>query len=121
VNYLWDNWNTPQPLAEFVGNNPVSASKNGTPLYTNLSLHLCLVTEPSGLWHHALCDRAQYKSTDELAERLAKIRDLASVQLRLAQDRQEKAANTFCSPVPFLKGVDQFWLDTRNIRTERPT
>jgi hypothetical protein len=91
-----------------------------TPFYANLSLHPHLGTEPPRLKPMAPLDTAQYESADELSERLTKIHYFASSKLCSAHENPDRAANSSHCSVPLIKVRDQVWLDSRNVRINRP-
>ena len=64
--------------------------------------------------------RAEFFNANSIADRFQKILDFAKSNIALAQETQEYYANQSRAEAPRYKVGDEVWLDTRNIKTERP-
>jgi hypothetical protein len=123
VNFLQDDWLDWLPLAEFACNNHVSETTGISPFFANYGYHPRLGVEPSHPCPPTLSTtaRAEHFNANSIADRFQKIHEFLRQEIALAQDRQEAYANASRSPAPAYREGDKVWLDTRNIKTERPS
>jgi hypothetical protein len=64
--------------------------------------------------------RAEFFNASSIADRFRRVLDFAKSNMALAQEAQEYYANQSRAVASRYKVGDKVWLDTRNIKTERP-
>jgi hypothetical protein len=123
VNFLQDDWVDWLPLAEFACNSHVHETTKVSPFFANYGFNPRLGVEPPHP-HPPNLSRAQkeeFFNANSLADRFAKIQEFLRQQIANAQDRQELQANKSRAPAPRYKEGDEVWLDTKNLKTDRPS
>ena len=93
-----------------------------TPFFANLGQHPRTGIEPSvpspGLNSRAA---AETNRVDEFAADLAQLSSFCQTRIQYARAQYEAAANTHRQHAPAYKPGDLVWLDTRNVKTRRPS
>jgi hypothetical protein len=117
VDYQQDDWNTWLPLAEFAANNQANESTTVSPFFALYG------TDPR--WQIDLSPAAPNDNGDlrarTVAQRLNEIHEFVRTALLDAQQRHSDQADRHREPAPrFLPG-DLVWLNTKNMRTRRPS
>ena len=112
VNYQQDDWSHLLPLAEFAYNNTSHSATQVTPFFANKGFHpkleVSLDTVPSETAHQMAAD------LKELHQYLREQIKVTLAQYRTSTDNRHTA-------IPKLNVGDEVWLDSRNIRTKRPS
>ena len=107
VNYQQDNWTELLPLAEFAYNNSKQETIKHTPFFANYGYH------------------PTYESIGHLIPQentnLSQLHDTLREEITLAQLRQKENYDRHQKPDPNWISGDKVWLNTRNIRTTRPS
>ena len=122
TNFVQNDWVSWLPLAEFACNNQVNESTGISPFFANYGFHPRMGVEPSSPCppQISMAARAEFFNANSIADRFQKILDFAKSNIALAQETQEYYANQSRAEAPRYKVGDKVWLDTRNIKTERP-
>jgi len=115
VNYLQDDWVRMLALAEFVGNNQVSASTGVSPFYAIAGRDPC-----AGFELDVRADNPEEVQAHVVAARMADIHEFLRTHMHYAQARHVESADAHRLPAPAFQPGDLVFLDTRNIRTIRP-
>ena len=100
-------------MAKFAANNAVSKSSKITPFFAN-----------KGFYPRLSLDLSQLTSNQEaqdLAQHMNDIIKQLRANLLMFQEAQKSAANIHRTLVPAYQVGDQVWLNSRNIRTQRPS
>ena len=122
TDWLQTDWVEWLPAAEFAANNHVSETTKVTPFYALYGYHPRFGVEPS-FKPPPMAKKAELdiKDADAFAARMQELHTYLKEQMTWAQAVYERsAAKRGGAPAPVYKPGDEVWLDTRNIRTERP-
>ena len=112
VNYLQYDWYDLLPLAEFTYNNTPHDSTGVTPFFANKGYHPVLNWEFSKIPNAKVLEVAQ--DWDSLNKYLRE-------HLKVAMERATYFANQNRRPTPNWNVGDKVYLNTKNIKTKRPT
>ena len=107
VNYQQDNWTELLPLAEFAYNNFKQETIKHTTFFANYGYH-----PPYESIGHL---------TPQESTNLSQLYDTLREEITLAQLRQKENYDRHRKPDPNWIPGDKVWLNTRNIRTTRPS
>lgn len=118
VNYAQDDWSTWLPVAEFASNNQVSDSTGLSPFFANYGTH---PTAQFDLDSPDSDPMQVNRDATTMAKTMKEIFDFLRAEMTRSQFIQEESANRSREPTPAFAVGDEVWLDTRNIRTERPS
>lgn len=123
VSWAQDDWVKWMPLAEFAGNNMVSETTGVSPFYANYGFHPRIGIEPATPPPPNLttAQMKEFFKASEVADRFKRILDQVTALARQAQDYYEKTANARRRDAPLYRVGDRVMLDTRNLKTGRPT
>ena len=113
VNYQQDNWHQLLPLAEFAYNNAPNATTGISPFYANKGYNPSLTVHPE---RDLTSARAREFAVD-LEELHAELRKTIAE----AQTRYQVQADKHRLPAPEYQPGDMVYVNSRNIRTSRPT
>jgi RNase H-like domain found in reverse transcriptase/Reverse transcriptase (RNA-dependent DNA polymerase)/Integrase zinc binding domain/Integrase core domain/Chromo (CHRromatin Organisation MOdifier) domain/Aspartyl protease len=121
--YLQDDWEKWLPLAEFTANNTKNESTNMTPFYATYGQDPRLGFEPRTEIDEngPMIKRLQQIDANNFADRMNKLTELLRSELTYAQAVQEYHANKGRLPAYDFKEGDKVYLNTRNLRTQRPS
>jgi transposase InsO family protein len=118
TNYLQDDWEDLLPLAEFSANNHASETTGVSPFFANYGFNPRFTVRPRS-------DKPPTSNEELLAdqnvERLREIQEFCRSEMTYAQAGQQEQANRFRQPAPAFKVGDLVTLNSRNIRTQRPS
>ena len=117
VTYQQDDWFKWLPTAMFTYNNSESESTRVSPFFANAGQHPRVGFEPRDPQDHSAEALEAHDFADQMEELTEYLRD----SMQLAQSKHEHYANTSRVPAPVFKVGDQVYLDTRNIKTARPS
>ncbi len=122
TNFVQNDWVSWLPLAEFACNNQVNDSTGISPFFANYGFHPRMGVEPSFPCppQTSKASREEFFNANSIADRFQKILDFVKSNITLAQETQEKYANQSRSAAPRYKVGDEVWLNTENVKTERP-
>jgi hypothetical protein len=116
VNYQQDDWNQWIALAEFATNNHVSEVTNVSPFFANYGfdprLELDNEKPPQG---------QPDIDAQGIVQTMEDIFDHLRTEMARAQLVQSEYADQRRNPAPLFEQGDLVWLNTRNIRTRRPS
>ena len=116
VNYQQDDWVRLLSIAEFAGNNQVSAATGASPFFANYGLN------PRIDFNFDIrVDNPLEASAQEAAERLHEIHEYLRTHMLYVQAKYIDNADAHRLPAPAFQPGDLVWLDTRNMRTVRPS
>jgi len=122
VNYLQDDWVNWLPMAEFAVNNHKSESTGVSPFYAVNGQHPLMGHEPPQPTRRLLArQQLDVAAADKFAEGMKELTDYLHAEMKLAQARYAEQADKSRSPAPIFKKGDKVWLDTRNLKIERPS
>jgi len=112
INYDQDDWYDLLPLAEFAYNNTPHSATNLTPFFANKGYHPRLEVSydsvPSG-------------AAQQLAQSLGDVQRFLREQLQVTRAQYESSTESRRAALPPFAVGDQVWLNTRNLRTRRPS
>ena len=112
VNYQQDDWEHLLPLAEFAYNNTQHSATSVTPFFANKGFHprleVSLNSVPS-------------ESAHEMALDLKELHQYLREQLQCMIKQYERHSKGCRLPISNFQVSDLVWLDSRNIRTKRPS
>ena len=122
MSFHQDDWVDWLPLAEFAPNNVVSETTNVSPFFANYGFHPRLGIEPSSPCPPNLsaAQKAQFYKANIVANRFERILDLLKALAKQSQQRYEDNANAHREDAPKFRVGDQVYVDTRNMKTNRP-
>ena len=122
MSFHQDDWVDWLPLAEFAANNVVSETTNVSPFFANYGFHPRLGIEPSSPCPPNLsaAQKAQFYRANVVANRFERILDLLKALAKQSQQRYEDNANAHREDAPKFRVGDQVYVDTRNMKTNRP-
>jgi len=122
MSFHQDDWVDWLPLAEFAANNVVSETTNVSPFFANYGFHPRLGVEPSSPCPPNLstAQKAQFYRANVVANRFERILDLLKALAKQSQQRYEDNANAHREDAPKFRVGDQVYVDTRNMKTNRP-
>jgi RNase H-like domain found in reverse transcriptase/Reverse transcriptase (RNA-dependent DNA polymerase)/Integrase zinc binding domain/Chromo (CHRromatin Organisation MOdifier) domain/Retroviral aspartyl protease/Integrase core domain len=113
VDYQQTNWSTLLPMAEFAYNNTAHSSTKTTPFFANLGYHPKFsVTMPRVT-----------KDNRPVADRIQALQDLHSelkFNIQTALEAHAKHFDTMAQAQPDFQIGDRVWLNSKNLRTDRP-
>lgn len=122
VNYTQDDWVNWLPLAEFAANNHESATTGVTPFYAVYGQHPRMGNEPPGGTRKLPeKQRLDVAAADKFAEWMTKLADALRTEMNIAQSQYADQANASRAPAPTFQKGDNVWLDTRNLKIDRPS
>lgn len=122
VNYLQNDWVNWLPLAEFAANNHRSETTGVTPFYAAYGQHPRMGNElPLSTRPIPVRQQLDINAADKFAEGMKELTDFLHAEMGLAQTRHADQADKSRSPAPIFKEDDHVWLDTRNLKMERPS
>ena len=117
VNYLQDDWSAWLPLAEFATNNHSSEATNLSPFFALHGYHPRAMTSLQPATEPIPGD----PDTLAAASTIQEIYDYLRAQMGRGQAIQAEGGNRRRTPTPVFRPGDKVWLDTRNIKTRRPS
>jgi len=117
VNHQQDDWVQWLPLAKFAANNGVSETTKCTPFFAvqGVDPRMSFAGEPTKEQDNRRLNADQVQAT------MQQIHEHLQVEMRRSQGVQEEGANRTRIPAPNIQQGTQVWLDSRHIRTTRPT
>lgn len=113
TNHRQDDWAEWLPIAEFSYNNRIHASTRQTPFALDTGRHPRMGTEPNR--------SSNVEAADEFASRITKATEEARSALNQAADDMARYYDAHRTDLEIFKVGDKVWLDSRNIKTTRPT
>ena len=116
VTYMQDDWVNWLPLAEVAINTIRSSTTGVTPFFANYGHEARMGFEPSTPINHPAARRAE-----DFAAKMNAIWDYMKSAATVAQLRQRDYADQRHPPAPSYRVGQKVWLDTRNIKTLRPS
>ncbi|TQV90502.1 retrovirus polyprotein [Cordyceps javanica] len=115
----WANW---LPLAEFAINNHRSETTGVSPFYAVYGQHpRSGIEPPTGVRKLPQKQRLDVAAADKFAEWMTKLTTNLREEMDMAQSQHAEQANRSRSSAPTYKHGDKVWLDTRNLRIDRPS
>ncbi len=122
MNFSQDDWVDWLPLAEFAMNNVTSETTGVSPFFANYGFHPRLGTEPSDPCPPNLsyAQKRQFYKANEVADRFGRILAQLKALAQQSAQRYEDNANTSRTASPRYVVGQKVWLDTRNLKTNRP-
>ena len=123
MNYFQDDWAFWLPSAEFAINNHVSKMTQCTFFLVNSGQHPKMGLEPDPFISKPidLREKTDRDTANSFVEKMAKINEIFKKQMAFAQASYEYYANVHKQNVPNYVLNDEIWLDTRNMKTKRPS
>ncbi len=123
INFYQDDWVDWFLLAEFVANNQVSEITGFSPFFANYGFHPYLSIEPtkSNLPIWFVSQKRKAWNVYIMADRIEWIFNIAKVLLAEIKEKYETQTNKHRSDTPRYKINDQVWLNSANIKTQRPS
>ena len=116
VDYLQDDWNDWLPIAEFASNNHASETTGISPFYANYgydpNITMDIITPPAG--QPDIDAKAHVNILNSIFEH-------CRAEMLRAQQRHIEQADKHRKPAPSFKEGDLVWLDSRHVRTQRPS
>lgn len=112
------------PIAEFEANSDLNSSTEVSPFLATKGYHPRSGFEPPTPWEGkdlTSTARTELRAADKLIDKIKFMKIYLQQQLRWAQALQAEQANRKRQPAPAFKVGDMVMLDTRNIKTRRPS
>ena len=121
TDWLQTDWVEWLPAAQFAANNHVSETTQVTPFYANYGRHpRSGVEPPPALPPSSAKAKLDAQSADAFANRMEELHLYLREQMTWAQATYERSVAKRRTPAPMYQPGDEVWLDTRNLKTERP-
>jgi len=122
TDYTQNDWVTWLSMAEFSANNVMNASTQMSPFFANNGYHPRVSFGPPRPLEPSATPtiKAGNKAGTDFVNKMEQILALLKTNLISAQASQEFAANKTRSPAPAYRVGDEVFLDSRNIKTDRP-
>lgn len=122
MNFHQDNWVQWLPLAEFAANNVISETTGVSPFFANYGFNPRLGTEPTKPCPPNLsqAQKRQFYRANVVADRFERIITQLKALARQSAARYEEYANESREDAPRYQEGDQVYIDTRNMKTNRP-
>ena len=123
VNYNQDNWVDLLPIAEFEANSDKNASSGLAPFMATKGYIPKSGTEPETPWDDETTPsgKRQIKAADAFINKISSLREYLRSELKWAQSYQADQKNRHRLPAPEFRVGDKVMLDSRNIKTTRPS
>ena len=123
VNYNQNNWVDWLPLAEFEANSDRNASTGVAPFLLTKGYIPRSGLEPPSPWDVSASQRAkrEVQSADAFIDKMDRMRQHVKEQLEWSRALQKEQADRRRLPAPEFMVGDMVMLDSRNIKTARPT
>ena len=116
VNYLQDDWYKWLPLAEFANNNYDSETTGISPFFADSGFHPRMGFEPP-----VQDGGPATVEANKFADHMNKILEHCQDEMAYAQAKYAEYADKRRDPAPDYKPGDMVFLDSRNLRTQRPS
>jgi hypothetical protein len=116
VNYLQDDWCQWLPLAEFANNNHDSETTGISPFFADTGFHPRMGFEPP-----VARGGQPTVEANEFATHMQEIVGHCQEEMTLAQAKYAEHADNHRDPAPNYQPGDMVFLDSRNLRTHRPS
>ena len=113
VDYNQTNWVKLLPVAELALNNLVARATGTTPFFANYGRHANLMDAPK--------TNPQSQEGLKYADDLKQTHKQIEMSLEKAQNDMEIYENKYRKNGPQLKEGDKVWLNTKNLKTKRPS
>jgi hypothetical protein len=122
MNFNQDDWVQWLPLAEFAMNNVTSETTGVSPFFANYGFHPKLGVEPSQPAQPTLSQsqRKEFFKANTIADRFNRILTQLKALAQQSIARYEHYANEKREDAPMFNIDDQVFVDTRNMKTNRP-
>ena len=122
MSFHQDDWADWLPLAEFASNNAKSETTGMSPFFANYGFNPLLGTEASQPCPPNMSEKRkkEFYRANVVAERLQRIIDKLTAMAKLANEKMEETANRRRSEAPRYVVGDRVFVDTRNMKTNRP-
>jgi transposase InsO family protein len=122
VNYLQNDWVNWLPMAEFAINNHQSETTKVTPFYAVYGQHPRMGHEPPQATRRLPApQQLDVAKADQFADAMKELTNLLHDELKLAQADYANQADRTRFPAPAFQEGDRVWLDTRNLKMDRPS
>ena len=116
INYLQDDWYRWLPLAEFANNNYDSETTGISPFFADSGFHPRMGFEPPVEGGGPPTIEA-----NDFADHMKKILEHCQDEMSYAQAKYAEHADNHREPAPNYQPGDMVFLDSRNLRTQRPS
>ncbi|KAI0991647.1 hypothetical protein K3495_g16540, partial [Podosphaera aphanis] len=122
TNFHQDDWLDWIPFAEFSANNAVSETTGVSPFFANYGFNPRLGIEPSEPCPPNItpAQKAQHFKANTIANRFERILNQLRALIKQSNQRYEENANSHREDSPRFKVHDMVYIDTRNMKTNRP-
>lgn len=122
VNYLQDDWVNWLPMAEFAMNNHKSETTKVTPFFANCGQHPRMGHEPPQATRRLPARQVlDIEKADQFADAMKELTDFLHDEMKLTQADYAGQADKSRFPAPAFREGDRVWLDTRNLKVDRPS
>lgn len=123
VNYNQDNWVDFLSIAEFEANSDKNSSSGIAPFLATKGYIPRSGLEPPTPWDKDASQRAkrEVKAADDFIKKMDDLRHFLQEELKWSQALMTEQANRHRRPAPEFKEGDMVMLDSRNIKTSRPS
>ena len=112
INYQQDDWASLLPLAEFAYNNTTHSAIQVSPFFANKGFHPKLEVSLD-----SVSSDVAYTTAADLKE----LHEYLRKQIGITITQYQAATINRKLPIPTFKVGDRVWLDSRNIKTKRPS
>jgi hypothetical protein len=122
MSFCQDDWVDWLPLVEFAANNAISDTTGVSPFFANYGFHPRLGIEPSQPCPPNLsgAQKRQFFRANTIADRFNRILTQLTALAKQSSQRYEENSNYHRSDAPQYRVGQEVYIDTRNMRTNRP-
>jgi hypothetical protein len=122
MNFSQNDWVDWLPLAEFASNNATSETTGVSPFYANYGFHprLGFEARPPCSPDKTPQQKREFMKAHNIADRFDRILTQLKALAAAANVRYEGNANTHRTDAPRYEVGQRVWVDTRNMKTNRP-
>lgn len=121
VNYQQDDWAKWLPIAEFAANANVSESTGLSPFFVNMGFEPRMSFDPINTQPTNTRDRLEMTRAKGITDKMQEVWEFTKENMKQAQAKQAEYANRHREEGPDYKIGDRVWLNTKNIKTTRPS
>ncbi|THH07173.1 hypothetical protein EW145_g3557 [Phellinidium pouzarii] len=113
IDYRQENWPSWTPMAEFAYNNKIQSATKNSPFFVVYGRNPRMGFEP--------IRGSRVESAEDFVLRMKKVHEETNAALEKAKEEMKKYADRIRREAPEYKVGDKVWLETSNLKIDRPT